>query len=79
MRNTESVTNAALAGKTFKASALSTNGSGEIYSYRMLIAKKTGFDSWEVMAAGGVSVTTSKHCNGVARELHLRGQKVTRI
>lgn len=78
MRNTESVANAAVAGKTFKASALST-APGVILSYNAIIATKTGFDSWNVIPAGGYSVTTSKHCNGIARELHLRGMKVTRV
>lgn len=77
MRNTEKVAEAAVNGKSLKAAALSTNP-GVIMSYREVIGTKTGPNSWNVIPAGGFSVTTSKHCNGVANELRRRGMTVTR-
>lgn len=77
MRNTEKVTAAAIQGRTLKAAALSCDGQG-IYSYAELIAKQTGPKEWNVIPAGLFSVTTSKHCNGVANELRMHGMTVTR-
>ena len=77
MRNTESVANAAVEGRTFKASALST-APGVIMSYKLIIGERTGPNSWKVLPAGGMSQTTTKHCNGIANELAKRGCSVTR-
>lgn len=79
MRNTETVSKAAVEGKAFKAGALSSDAKGNIYSYRERIATRTGFTTWNVQPAGLHSTTTSKHCNGVANELHKRGFKITRV
>lgn len=77
MTNIEKVANAAVANESLKASALSTNP-GVIMSYKLIIAERLGEGFWSVLPAGGYSVTTSKHCNGIARELQRRGQTVTR-
>lgn len=78
MRNTETITNAVLRGTPKRAGALSTDGR-TISSYAMVIARQTGFDSWEVVEAGARSVTTSRHCNGVAEELRRHGKTVFRV
>lgn len=79
MRNTEAVTIAAISGKELKRSALSTVRQGEIYSYRTVVARQTGPQTWEVEKAGTYSTTTSKHCSGIANELARRGFLVTRV
>lgn len=78
MRNFVKIVMRALAGEPAKAGALSCEENGVIYSYGEVIAERTGPKSWLVQAAGLRSVTTSKHCNGVARELVKQGFAVTR-
>lgn len=79
MRNTESITVAAANYQAKKAGELRSEKNGNVYSYKVLIAEKVGPLAYNVLKAGGYSVTTSKHCNGVAKELHLLGYKVTRV
>lgn len=74
MKNVERVVTAAIQGETLKVGAISTNKEG-IYSYQARIATRTGHDSWKVENPR-VSVTTTKHANGVAHELIMRGYKV---
>lgn len=79
MRNTETVTAAATKYQAKKAGALRSETDGNVFSYKVLIAEKVGPLAYNVLKAGGYSATTSKHCNGVARELHLLGYSVERV